>query len=60
VPGGVHQPRAIADLIGTPLRVQRDRDLALLEQQAEVKATNTGSDNSDVRHCSISSTSMTW
>jgi hypothetical protein len=57
VPGGVHQPGAVTDLIGGSLRVQRDRNLALLKQQAEVEATDTGSDNSNTGHCSFSLTS---
>jgi hypothetical protein len=60
VPGRVHQPWAAAHLIGGPLGIQRDRDLPLLEQQAEVEPTNTGTYDSDISHGWISLNLDDW
>jgi hypothetical protein len=54
VAGGVHQAWAAAHLIRGPLGIQRDRDLPLLEQQAKVEPTHTGTYDSDIRHSWIS------
>jgi hypothetical protein len=53
MPGSVHQPRTGAHLIRGSVGVQRHRNLALLQKQAQVQPTHTGSNDRDLGHSAL-------